>query len=109
MSEEDLAKLAKHVETMGWLHAGKVISVIDELRSTRKKALDLLAELQRLRKVEWAALAFAETAEQAVLHHETKGAGGQQVPFMNDFACATPSTVSRLRWWARRIRDAVKS
>lgn len=59
---------------------------------------------QRLEK--WLA-AIADTFERAVRHHETKGQGGMQVPFHDDFANVPPSAVGRMRWWAREFRAAL--
>jgi hypothetical protein len=33
--------------------------------------------------------------------------GGQHVGFHGDFANITPSTLSRLEWWARALRKAI--
>lgn len=64
----------------------------------------LESELARLRAF---AASFAETAEAAVRHHETKGQGGQQVPFHGDFAHLPPSSVSVLRKLAQSAREAL--
>ena len=50
---------------------------------------------------------FIGTAEAAIRHQETKNKGGQQVPFFGDFHESTPSTAGRLRWWAKRMQEAL--
>ena len=50
---------------------------------------------------------FIGTAEAAVRHAENRGKGGQQVPFHGDFHEIAPSTVGRLRWWAKRMAEAL--
>lgn len=68
----------------------------------------LIKDLERhLVQVRGCLAAFAETAEATVLHHETRGAGGQQVPFHGDFSSVPPSVVGRLRWWAREMRSCL--
>ena len=37
-----------------------------------------------------------------------RGKGGQHVPFFGDFCSAPPSTLSRLAWWAREFRRALR-
>lgn len=67
--------------------------------------LELLDEVERLREI---TTLFAETAEAAVYHAEHKNDGGMRVPFHGDFCSATPSTISRLRWWGKRFREVLK-
>lgn len=50
---------------------------------------------------------FIGTVDALLRHVETRGRGGQQVPFHGDFAEAQPSTVSRLRWWKKRMEEAL--
>lgn len=49
---------------------------------------------------------LAEEMEAAIRERE-RPKGGQSVPFHGDFAQAPPSMVSRLRWWAREMREAL--
>lgn len=70
---------------------------------------DAVASLrERTKRLEAFVNAFAVEAEAAVAHHESKGRGGQQVPFHGPFGHAPPSTVSHLRWLAREAREALK-
>ena len=48
--------------------------------------------------------AFRETVE-AEERHRARGPGGQQVTNTHDFASAPPSTMARLSWWARAMRE----
>lgn len=73
----------------------------DRAQAERDRLAD---EVERLRGV---CEAFAVTAEDAVRHHENKDKGGQKVPFHGDFSHVPPSTVGRLRWWAREFRAAL--
>ena len=53
--------------------------------------------------------AIAEEFESTVRHIDSKGKGGQQVPFHGDFAsaCQLPSFCSRARWWNEFLRAAL--
>lgn len=64
------------------------------------------AEVVRLRE---ALEGIAEEFERTVRHIDSKGKGGQQVPFHGDFAsaCQLPSFCSRARWWATHLRAAL--
>ena len=42
----------------------------------------------------------------AVRHHETRGAGGQQVSYLGPFASVGPSVVGEMRRWVVRLSDA---
>lgn len=77
------------------------------LETAAAMARELLAIRERAAALQSFAESFATTAEAAVAHHESKGKGGQHVPFHDDFANVPPSTVSRLRWWAARAREAL--
>lgn len=50
--------------------------------------------------------ALCHEFEATIAYHESKGKGGQQVPFHGDFSSVGPSVVSRMRWWTREIRLA---
>lgn len=52
--------------------------------------------------------AFAMEVERAAAQR-TRPAGCMQVPAHGDFVNATPSVLSRLSWWARAFREALKS
>ncbi len=58
---------------------------------------------------EYDRLAFAANgfclAVDAAGVHQRRGRGGQQVSFHGDFASITPSSLSRLEWHARNMRD----
>jgi hypothetical protein len=62
----------------------------------------------RLARLREALTAFVSTAEAAVDVAESRRAGGQQVPYLGDFASMPPSALSRLRWWAQRLRTALE-
>lgn len=66
----------------------------------------LQAENARLRE---ALESVATEFEQTVAHIDSKGKGGQHVPFHGDFAsaCQLPSFCSRARWWATHLRAAL--
>lgn len=49
---------------------------------------------------------FCSAVDDATRAHDSRGLGGQQVPFHGDFASALPSTMIQLRWWARELRTA---
>ena len=49
--------------------------------------------------------AFCEIVEHAQ-RHAMAPKTGIQVPFHGDFASANPSTLSRLSWWARHLKDS---
>ncbi len=42
---------------------------------------------------------FIDTVEAAIRNHESRGHGGQQVPYFGDFANTQPSTIIQLRRW----------
>jgi hypothetical protein len=50
--------------------------------------------------------------EQTIAHFDWKKAGskGMSVPFHGDFASAVrlPSVISKMRWWVREFREALK-
>ena len=47
---------------------------------------------------------FHDAVTRAAQAHQARGAGGQQVPFHDDFASATPSVMVSLQRWARDLR-----
>lgn len=51
---------------------------------------------------------FAETVKAAARAMDSRGKGGQQVPFHGDFCAAGPSVMNRLEWWARQLSTAMK-
>lgn len=63
---------------------------------------------KRLRVAHAALLSMAETFESAVANYESRGKGGQHVPYHGDFAQLPPSAVSQMRRWARDLREAIK-
>lgn len=77
-----------------------------EVQSLRSQLAAVEAERDALVAV---VSSFADTAEAAVQEFERQRdkRGGQQVPFHGDFAGAGPSVISRLRWWAERMRAAL--
>lgn len=60
----------------------------------------------RAQRAEAAIEAFATTVDDAARHHESRGAGGQHVPFYGDFASAPPSVMVRLKWWAKHLKES---
>lgn len=73
---------------------------VDDLKT------ELETTLEDNRRLRFALEAFASTAEEAVAAHCAPKTG-MQVPFHGDFACTTPSTIGRLRWWARQFRHVL--
>ena len=67
----------------------------------------VVASVARLRE---ALEGIAEEFESTVRHIDSKGRGGQHVPFHGDFAsaCQLPSFCSRAKWWATHLRAALK-
>lgn len=63
-------------------------------------------ERDRLRAAIWSVI---DTFEGAVRAFESRGAGGQHVPYHGDFSSVTPSTVSQMRRWIRDLRCALKN
>lgn len=49
--------------------------------------------------------AFEAEIARAEYHHRNRGGGGQQVLYTGDWAAATPSVLTQLRWWARALRE----
>lgn len=60
---------------------------------------------RRLRAAIWAVI---DLFEGAVANFESKGKGGQHVPYMGDFANLVPSAAGQMRRWARDLRCALK-
>ena len=90
------------------LEAALKLAYIGEHRfpdNTYKARLDEL--VPRMREMERVIDAFADTAERAVANSRRQK-GGMQVPYLDDFANIAPSTVARLEWWAKRMREALK-
>lgn len=69
----------------------------------RANAVDWRARAQR---AEAAIEAFATTVDDAARHHESRGRGGQHVPFTGDFASMPPSSMVRLKWWVRHLKES---
>jgi len=65
------------------------------------------APLERMLALESFVTGFAEMAEGAVAHHRGPKTG-MQVPYHGDFANLPPSGVSRLEWWGKAAREALK-
>jgi hypothetical protein len=64
--------------------------------------------MTREERLAMAVTAIAETFEAVVREAETPP-GGMRVPFHQDFADMVhrPGSVSRCRWWAARMREAL--
>ena len=52
---------------------------------------------------------FVDVVERAAEHFRNKGKGGVQVPYHDDFASVTPSTLRELEWWTRTFKSALES
>lgn len=61
---------------------------------------------RRLRAAIWAVI---DCFEGAVANFESRGKGGQHVPYMGDFASMPPSAASQMRRWARDLRSALRN
>lgn len=59
----------------------------------------------RLRAAIWAII---DTFDAAVANFESRGKGGQQVPFHGDFASMPPSSAQTMRRWSRDLREALR-
>lgn len=57
-------------------------------------------------KMEPLVLQLCDEFAAAVRHHETRGAGGQQVSYLGPFASVGPSVVGEMRRWLARLSDA---
>jgi hypothetical protein len=62
-------------------------------------------ETERLRAAIWAVI---DLFEGAIANFESRGKGGQHVPYTGDFANMPPSAVSQMQRWARDLRSALK-
>jgi hypothetical protein len=66
---------------------------------------------KRIATLEHALESITDEFERTVAYADSRGKGGQHVPFHGDFAsaCQSPSFVSRARWWATHLRAALKT
>ena len=64
-----------------------------------------LKTLERTEAAHVAMAGFIAEVDSAAQHFDSRGKGGQQVPFFGDFASVAPSTLGCLKWWARRFRE----
>ena len=93
------------IEGQALIEMGAKMVAVDIVESALAECGQLRADYEALKQ---RATFFVEAAERAVYEAEHKNDGGMRVPFHGDFASATPSTISRLRWWARDLRSVLK-
>ena len=108
LSEKDIKYLQeRYVGGMGGLS--------EEAYACAPDVLMLMAALEdecaRADRLRIALDGITEEFERTVRHVDSKGKGGQHVPFHGDFAsaCQLPSFISRARWWATHLRTAIKN
>jgi len=69
------------------------------------KESDLERENRSLRAALWAVI---DLFEGAVANFESRGKGGQHVPYHGDFASMPPSAAHQMQRWSRDLRCALK-
>lgn len=113
----DLAKLIEEYgEVRNETRRAALEAAFAEVERERDEALDAAASLQtevsllcRRDKAVAHVLDGLDAEIERTVQHRTRNKGGQTVPDHSDFASVGPSGLSRLRWWSRAIREALRN
>lgn len=107
-AEREAVELARYLRlTLDWFEPDFRLIANMTQREMVTAVDGLLALAERCAKLEAAAVSFIDAFERAERHNETRGMGGQHVPFHGEFCSAPPSVMGQLRRFAREMKAAL--
>jgi hypothetical protein len=83
-----------------------IVQLAQEITAQSERVAELEGERSRLRAAIWAVI---DMFEGACANFDSRGKGGQHVPYHGEFSSMTPSTRNQLGRWSYDLRQALSN